>query len=535
MSRNWFQNSPRLLGATAALALMAVTTPMAAQAQGKVLKWGAGREIASLDPYSFGETFTLSVLNHVYEGLVRYTGDLKIEPALAESWETVSPTIWRFKLRQGVKFHNGNTFNADDVLASLARVTHDTSPLKGNLPAYKSSKKIDDYTVEIEVNGPYPLLLNDLTNIYIFDKEWMEANNTSLPTDSGKGVKGYATDNANGTGPFFVESRRADAKTVFAVNPSWWDKPKHNISKIEFTPITSSATRVAAMLSGEIDFTNVAPLQDLPRLAASPDIKVLQTNELRTVYFAFNLSDKMYESDVKDKNPLQDKRVREALYRAIDIDGVQKRAMRGLSRNTGALVAPAIPGYTPAQDERLPFDLDGAKKLLTEAGYPNGFSFQMNCQSDGLVNEEEFCQAVAAMWSRAGFKPNLSMAPRAQQAPKRVKGEFDVISFGWANEPMIDAYSILVQVIRSKSGTGGVFNWGNWGRPDMDALIDKAGVELDNAKRIPMMSEALMIAKKEHLFIPLHQQPMAWATRNTVSTMVQASDNKPRLWLTQMK
>ena len=139
------------------------------------------------------------------------------------------------------------------------------------------------------------------------------------------------------------------------------------------------------------------------------------------------------------------------------------------------------------------------------------------------------------MWSRAGFRPNLSMAPRAQQAPKRVKGEFDVISFGWANEPMIDAYSILVQVIRSKSGTGGVFNWGNWGRPDMDALIDKAGVELDNAKRIPMMSEALMIAKKEHLFIPLHQQPMAWAARNTVSTMVQASDNKPRLWLTQMK
>ena len=129
----------------------------------------------------------------------------------------------------------------------------------------------------------------------------------------------------------------------------------------------------------------------------------------------------------------------------------------------------------------------------------------------------------------------MPMAPRAQQAPKRVKGEFDVISFGWANEPMIDAYSILVQVIRSKSGTGGVFNWGGWGRPDMDALIDKAGVELDNAKRIPLMSEALMIAKKEHLFIPLHQQPMAWATRNTVSTMVQASDNKPRLWLTQMK
>jgi peptide/nickel transport system substrate-binding protein len=328
MSKKW------LLATAMAAALMA--TVGGAQAQGKTLKWGAQREIASLDPYSFGETFTLSVLNHVYEGLVRYTGDLKIEPALAESWQNVSPTVWRFKLRRGVKFHNGNPFTADDVIASLDRVTHPTSPLKGNLPAYKSSKKIDDFTVDIEMDAPYPLLPNDLTNIFIFDKEWLVANNSTLPTDSGKGVKGYATDNANGTGPFMVESRRADAKTVFVANRDWWDKPKHNIGRIEFTPITSPATRVAAMLSGEIDFTNVAPLQDLPRLGASPDIKVMQTNELRSVYFAFNLGDKMFESDVKDKNPLKDKRVREAMYRAIDIDAVQKRAMRGLSRNTGA-------------------------------------------------------------------------------------------------------------------------------------------------------------------------------------------------------
>lgn len=522
MKKAWF------LAAVAAFALTGA-------AEAKTLKWGASREIASLDPYSYGETFTLSVLNHVYEGLVRYTGDLKIEPALAESWETVSPTVWRFKLRQGVKFHNGNPFTADDVLASLARVTHETSPLKGNLPAYKSSKKIDDYTIELEVNGPYPLLLNDLTNIFIFDKEWMEANNSLLPTDSGKGIKGYATDNANGTGPFKVESRRADSKTVFVKNAAWWDKPKHNIDVIEFSPITSSSTRVAALLSGEIDYTNVAPLQDLPRLSASPDVKVLQTNELRSVFFALNLGDKLIESDVKDKNPFKDIKVREALYRAIDIDAVHKRAMRGLSRNTGALVAPAIPGYEPSQDERLPFDLNGAKKLLADAGYPNGFSFQINCQSDSLVNEEEFCQAVAAMWSRAGLKPNLSMAPRSQQTPKRVKGDFDVISFGWANEPMIDAYSLLVQVLHSKTGTSGVFNWGGWGDPRIDALIDKAGVELDTPKRVALMKEALKIAKQEHLFIPLHQQPMAWAMRATVASTVQASDNKPRLWLTVMK
>ena len=219
-------------------------------------------------------------------------------PALAESWETVTPTTWRFKLRKGVKFHNGNPFTADDVIASLVRVTDDASPLKGNLPAYKSAKKIDDFTVEIEVNGPYPLLLNDLTNIFILDKEWMEANNALQPTDSGKGVKGYATDNANGTGPFIIESRRADSKTVYVANPNWWDKPVHNITRIEFSPVSSASTRVAALLSGEIDFTNVAPLQDLPRLSSSPDVKVLQTNELRTVFFALNLKNALFESDV---------------------------------------------------------------------------------------------------------------------------------------------------------------------------------------------------------------------------------------------
>ena len=520
------------MGAAVALGL-AFAAPAGAQ-QGKVLKWGAAREIASLDPYSFGDTFTLATLNHVYEGLVRYTGELGIEPALAESWETVSPTVWRFKLRSGVSFHNGEAFTADDVVASLERVTHESSPLKGNLPAYKSSRKIDDRTVEIEVNGPYPLLLNDLTNIFIMSKGWMEKNNALMPTDSGKGIKGYATDNANGTGPFMVESRRPDAKTVFVVNPKWWDKPQHNLARIEFTPIASAATRVAAMLSGEIDFTNVAPLQDLPRLSAAPGVKVMQSSELRTVYFAMNLGNTLPGSDIKDRNPLKDTKVREALYRAIDIDAVHRRAMRGLSRNTGAVVAPAIPGYTPEMDVRLPFDADGAKKLLAEAGYPNGFGFTLNCVSDGLVNEEEFCQAVAAMWTRVGLKVNLDLAPRSQQTPKRVKGDFDVISFGWANEPMIHAYSILIQVVRSKSGSGGVFNWGDWGRADMDALIDKAGVELDRPKRIAMMSEALMILKRENLFIPLHQQPMAWAIRGNVATMVQASDNKPRLWLTKM-
>jgi peptide/nickel transport system substrate-binding protein len=516
--------------ATALAALLAVPV-----AEANTLRWGAARDIGSLDPYSFGDTFTLSVLNHVYEGLVRYDAELKIEPALATRWETVSPTTWRFHLRRGVVFHNGNPFTADDVLASLERVSHPNSPLRGNLPAFRSASKVDDFTVDIELTGSYPLLLNDLTNIYIFDREWLVANNATLPTDAGRGVEGFATNNANGTGPFVVDSRRPDARTVFTANPRWWDERRHNLTRIELLPIASSATRVAAMLSGEIDFTNVAPLQDLPRLQAAQDVRVMQSSELRTVFFVLNQGSTLTQSDIRDRNPLRDRRVREAMYRAIDIDGLHRRVMRGLSRNTGSIIAPAIPGFAPDLDQRLPYDPARARALLTEAGFPNGFSFVFSCLNDGLVSEEEICQAVAAMWSRIGLRPTLSIAPRAVETPKRVRGEFDVATLGWANEPMIDAYSILVQVLHSRSGTAGVFNWGGWGSPRIDELTQRASGELDNARRIPLMTEALRLVRDEVMFIPLHQQPMAWAARRNVETMVQLSDNKPRLWLTRMR
>jgi peptide/nickel transport system substrate-binding protein len=292
---------------------------------------------------------------------------------------------------------------------------------------------------------------------------------------------------------------------------------------------------VAALLSGEIDFVNVAPLQDLPRLSNSADVRVLNTNELRTIFFAFNFRDRLLAGTAGQPNPLRDRRVREAMYRAIDIDSLHRRVMRGLSRNTGSLVAPAIPGYEADLDQRLPYDPAKARELLAAAGFPNGFTFNLNCMNDGYVNEEEICQAVAAMWSRVGLRATMAIAPRSVQTPIRGRGEFDVVTLGWANEPMIDAYSILVQVLHSRSGTAGVFNWGNWQHPRIDELTDAAGAELDVERRVPMMTEALRIARDEILFLPLHQQPMAWAVRRNVETMVQLSDNKPRLWYTRMR
>ncbi len=521
----------------ARLAVLAVATlPWVAQpADAATLRWGGQRDIGSLDPDSFGDTFTLAFLNHVYEGLVRYDGTLKVEPALATSWEIVSPTVWRFHLRAGVKFHDGAAFTADDVVASLNRATHESSPLKGNLSAYKSSRAIDPLTVDIELNSAYPLLLNDLTNIFIFSKPWLVTNRTEMPTDVGKGIEGYATGHANGTGPFILESRQPDQKTTMNVNPAWWDKPKHNVSRIEFIPITSDATRLAGLMSEQVDFTNAVPLQTVARLESATGVKLLPARELRTVFFALNLNDRLTGSDITDRNPLKDLRVRQALDQAIDIEAIRKTLMRGYSRNTGAIVDPTIPGYTPAQEPRAPFSVDAAKKLLADAGYPNGFSLSLVCASDGYVNEEQICQAAAAMWAKIGVKANMSIGPRAQVTQKRVAGAFDITPLGWANEPAIDAYSILLQVVHSKTAAAGVFNWGNWGDAEIDALTDASAGELDQPKRLALMAKALMIAKDKMLFLPLHQQPMIWAMRDAVTDVVQLPDNKPRHWLTRMK
>jgi peptide/nickel transport system substrate-binding protein len=506
-----------------------------APASANTLRWAGLRDIASLDPDSFGDTFTLAFLNHVYEGLVRYDANLQVEPALATKWEVISPTTWRFHLRAGVKFHDGAVLTADDVVASLKRATHESSPLKGNLSAFKDASVVDPLTVDVELNSTYPLLLNDLTNIYIFSKPWLVANKTEMPTDVGKGIEGYATTHANGTGPFIVESRVIDQRTVLNVNPAWWDKPRHNLTRIEFSPIGSDATRLAGLMSAQIDYTNSVPLQTVNRLEGVAGVTLLAATELRTVFFTLKLNDKLFGSDITDRNPLRDIRVRKALYHAIDAESLKRSLMRGFSRPTGALVAPAIPGYTPAQEPRLAYDVEAAKKLLTEAGYPNGFSLTLVCATDGLVNEEPICQAASAMWARIGIKTTLSIGPRATTTQRRVGGQFDITILGWANEPAIDAYSILLQVMHSKTAAAGVFNWGNWGDARIDALTDAAAGELNLPKRLDQMSRALMVAKDDVLFLPLHQQPMIWAKRDNVTDVVQLPDNKPRHWLTRMK
>ncbi len=498
-------------------------------ATGKTLRMSDSTDIAAMDPHSMTESNTIGFLHHVYEPLVRYNDQLKVEPALAASWEVVDPLRWRFHLREGVTFHNGNPFTADDVVASIMRAIDPASPVKSNLPAVTVAEKVDDLTVDLVLNGTDPILLNYLTNIYILDKEWMTEHDALAPADVRKGKENYAVANSNGTGPFMLESRQPDAKTILTVNPGWWDTPKHNLTRIEFSPIGSDATRVAALLSGELDFVFPAPLQDIDRINRADGVSVITGPELRTIMLGLNYSDQLHSSNVKDKNPLTDVRVRRALSLAINMDLIQEKVMRGMSRNAGILVAPPVPGYDAELDTRAPSDLDGAKKLLAEAGYPDGFEVGFDCPNDRYVNDEEICQAVTAMWARLGVKAQLTAQTKSKHFEKSLAGGSDIFMLGWATLPMLDTYSVLSALLHTPNDRMGAWNPGKYSNPEIDRLTEAAAGELDSEKRTAMMTEALAIAKDDVAMIPLHQQPLVWAIRDGVSMKV-TPDNKPRLW-----
>ncbi|MEC7593755.1 MAG: ABC transporter substrate-binding protein, partial [Pseudomonadota bacterium] len=272
--------------------LMALSVAVAAlSAQGleaKTLKWAFQGDAQSLDPQSLNETFTLGLLGNIYEGLVRRGPDLAIEPALATSWKIVEPKRWRFTLRKGVTFHNGNAFTADDVVFTYQRTLKPGSDVKTRMATVADVVKVDDHTVDFITEVPNPILIAEWATWYIMDKEWSEANNAADPTDIGEGKENYATRHANGTGPFMVKSRETDVKTVMVPNPKWWDTPKHNLTEVIMTPIGSDATRVAALLSGEIDMMYPVPVQDMKRIDSNPATEVLAGPELRTIFLGMD-------------------------------------------------------------------------------------------------------------------------------------------------------------------------------------------------------------------------------------------------------
>ena len=517
------------LGSTLGLALS--LTLGSAGVQAKTFTWTASSDALSMDPYSTNNSFTTSFMNNIYEGLVRFNEKVEIEPALAESWTSVSPTVWRFKLRHNVKFHHGEAMTADDVVFSWQRVQTPGSISKLNLADVKDVRKVDAFTVDVETKAPFPLLLNELLNLNIMSKTWSEANDSREASDLQQKKENFANRNANGTGPFILKSREVDVKTVLAANPNWWDKPKHNLSDVVFTPIQSDATRTSSLLSGALDATVNVPLQDVQRINSSGAFTVVQGPELRTIFLGMDqFRDELLYSDVKGKNPFKDIRVRKALYQAIDVEAIKRSVMRGVSWPAGMVISPQLNGAPKNNTRILPYNPDAAKKLLAEAGYPNGFTVGMQCPNNRYVYDEQICLAIISMLGRVGIKITPMFEPVAKWGVRLNTQEVSLYMVGHAGLPMADSYALLYDVAATRTATAGGLNAGRYSNPAFDALLPKIASELDMPKRNALLAEAEGIERNDVAYIPLHQQPITWAARKGVE-LRQSPDNQLRLWL----
>jgi peptide/nickel transport system substrate-binding protein len=520
----------RITSPVTAAVIIAAAAFVSAPASSQTLRYANQGDLKSLDPYTLNETTTYAHLGQVYEGLVERDKELHLIPALAESWETPEPTRWRFHLRKGVKFQNGDDFTADDVLFSADRVRAPGSNLSSRFATDTKVVKVDDYTVDFITASPNPILMAQWDTWYILDKKWAEANNAVAPTASGATSPSYASLHANGTGPFVVESHEPGVKTVFKPNLNWWRKPvEHNLKEIVFTPIKSDATRVAALLSGEVDVIEPVPIQDIDRVKASSNATVLTGPELRTIFLGFDQSrDELLYSNIKGKNPFKDVRVREAFYKAIDINLIKTRVMRNLSTPSALMVAPEL--FKLSKDFVRPaFDPTLSKKLLADAGYPDGFEVGMDCPNDRYVNDEAICQAVVGMLARVGIKVNLMAQPKQLYFGKVMKPGGYKTSFyllGWT-PGTLDPHDVLYTIMgcRDDNGSRGDFNFGNYCNKEFDALADKVLIEPDQAKRDELIKQAFEISQKDYAFIPLHQQKLAWGISNKVK-LVQRADNQ---------
>ena len=510
----------------ASVALGVTVGPLAiAPAEAKTFRIADQGDALSMDPHSLNESLQLSFTGNIYEPLVAHDKKLGLVPGLATKWTQVNPTTWRFELRRGVTFHDGTPFTADDVLFSFARAAADGSDMKSYTNEIAQVRKVDADTVEIVTKSPFPILPDVISLVYMMSKKWCEENRAERPVDKRKGVENAASFKANGTGPFRLRSRDPGVRTVLARNLNYWDKVETNIDEVVFTPIGADATRVAALISGEIDFMQPVPVQDVARLKQNPNLNIMQGPELRTIFLGMDQArNELLFSNVKGKNPFKDVRVRRAFFQAIDIEAIKTRIMRGAATPTALMVAPGIKGFPPELNKRLPYDPEASKKLLAEAGYPNGFEVKMNCPNDRYVNDGEICQAVAGMLARVGVKVNLEAETKGTYFPKILSRNTSFYLLGWT-PATYDSHNVLNAILGTPDPSGrGQFNLGGYSNARVDELTKLVQSETDQTKRNAMIAEAFKIHQDEVGHLPLHQQALAWGMRKNVS-VVQLPDN----------
>jgi peptide/nickel transport system substrate-binding protein len=482
-------------------------------------RWASQGDASSLDPHAQNENLTNQINSMVYEQLLQYDKEMKLVPWLATSWENPAPNKWIFHLRRGVKFHDGTPFTAGDVVFSFERVKTTTASFRAYGADSGAARRIDDYTVEFTTAAPNPVETSTVASIFIMSRAWCEKNNAMRPQDITAREETFSARNAMGTGPYILTGREAGVKTTHRRNPDWWGSKEGrfegNADTVEYRQITNAATRMAALKSGELDFVLDPALQDIPRLREDASLRIWEGHETRVIFLGFDQArDELLYSTVKGRNPFKDRRVRQALWQAIDTQALKTQVMRGLSVPTAIpLPDPAGSGLPAYMEKRPPYDPAAAKRLLAEAGYPGGFGFTLTCPNNRYINDEKICIALAAMWARAGLEVKVDALPRSQFFPKALKLDVSAFIWGWGSDSP-DAIFTLKPVLHGRDAAGaGSNNVGDYRNAELDALIDAAATEMDAKRRQDMVNRAIAIVQDEVLVIPLHRQVIPWLSR----------------------
>ena len=520
--------------ALAALAALALGLSLALPAQAQTLRWASQGDPQTMDPHSQNESMTNMMNGQVYEGLVSRDKNLQLAPALATEWQQVSPLVWRFKLRPNVKFHDGAPFTAADVVFSIERAKFPSSNIAVYANAVGTAVAIDPLTVEFRLPKVNPIFLQHIAApLWMMNKAWAEKHKVTKPLDYKNNEESFAAFNQNGTGPFVLDKRQPGIRTTYKRNPNWWGKFEGNVQNIVYTPIANDATRLAALVSGEIDLVLDPAPRDIPRLRRTPGVKIIDGPENRVVFIGMDqFRDELQYSNVKGKNPFKDVRVRQALYHAVDIEAIKTRLMNNQSHPTGGVTPSPLGSYNdPAVETRLPFDLPKARALMAAAGYGDGFEVTLDCPNNRYINDQQICIALAGMWAQLKVKVRVNAMPRASYFPKLEKFDTSMYMLGWGGA-VTDAETTITPVLRAYAQGGiGLNNYGRVVNPKFEELAAASSVEPDPAKREQLVRAALREYTAQAHLIPLHRQVIPWAARPNIEAVHRADNWLEVSWI----
>lgn len=479
-------------------------------ASAKTFRLAINADASTLDPHAQNSQVNFALLLQAYEPLVGRDQALKPVPVLATSWEAVEPTRWRFRLRPNVKFHDGATMTADDVVFSYRRALEKTSNVTIYIDSVSDIARVDDLTVDIVTKYPDAVLPEKMSRIFIMSRAWSEANKVTAPQNVAAREETFAVRNMNGTGPFILRSRDADSRTVMVRNPNYWGAIEGNVTEYVHLPIASDATRIAALLAGDVDIVINVPPSDVAKLKADQRVKVIEGQENRTVFLGFDQTkDELQYSNIKGRNPLKDLRVRQAIAHAIDVDVIIRRVLRGQGIASGAMWTHFVNGWDKETEQgRLPLDRDKAKRLLADAGYPSGFELTLDCPVGAY---DEVCVAIAPMLAQIGIQLKVNTLPPGQMFPRIARGETSFYGLSWG-VPTYDAMYTLRGIMMSRAKVGGSsWNGGGYANERFDALVEQAQVEPDPEKRRSLIRDAHRLHNAELGHLPLYHMMIPWA------------------------